>query len=154
MFRVFSFAVLANFLFAMSASAALLTLTGTSQFPDIQSDFTIDFDDTNNDGLFEFDELITFSGVTQFLAPRTFDEVIGVANLPGFTTLSGPTSSAFGNWVFRIIADGTTLEFSPSPEWIYAITPTVSDVPLPAAFPIFFAGLASLRLLRRRKIRA
>ncbi|VAW06363.1 hypothetical protein MNBD_ALPHA05-2329 [hydrothermal vent metagenome] len=147
----FILAIAANLLFSMSASATLLTLSATSQFPAVQSDFVINFDDVNNDGLLEFNEILSFSGVTQFLAPRTFDEVIGVANVAGFTTPSGPQQSIFGNWVFRIMSDNTVLEFSPSPEWTYAVAPTMSEVPLPAALPLFLAGLAGLGWARRRR---
>jgi hypothetical protein len=145
------FGFLASIALSTSASAALLTLSAVSQFPTIMSDFTIDFDDINGNSVLEYDEIISFSGVTQFLAPRTFDTVIGVADLPGIATLGGPNASIFGNWVFMISSDGTILEFSPAPEWEYSIAATVSDVPLPAAMPLFLAGIAGLRLARRKR---
>ena len=146
------------------ASAAVLTATSTSGF---FSDFTIEFDDSNGNGLFDFSERISFSRITlnPIENPTTYTEVLGLPRaLDRFTfqAVSNPyIDPTFGipldqweemdSWLFGD-GSGQTAQIM-SVNFLVTLSglsdPTV--VPLPAGLPLLLAAFGALALLRRRQ---
>ena len=137
-----------------SASASLFEISATGRPGGVWipggTDFTITFDDTSGDSLFQFDELISFSG-TSLSNPNVtlvFDEILRVPSISGISTRSGLGGNG---WLFG--QPGTTAtQGSSTAFWTYD-SQQISAVPVPAAVWLF--GTALLGFIgygKRRKV--
>ena len=93
-----------------------ITAEGVDGYSEYATDFTIVYDDTSGDGLFQVDELLSFSGFSLFadvglsewylceeVAP---DIVHGSPDLPGISTASGAGTSGtngYTAWIVEIV---------------------------------------------------
>ena len=138
---------------ALALPAAGATLDATSLIPSV-SGFSIDFNDSNGDGLFELGELVSFTGVTLTgFGGGTYDIVSVVPTIAGFT-LPGALPGSFPlspeHWSFSTAA---ALPFGFSgwaPNWTYQITGLPSQVPLPATLPLLALAVVPFAQRRRR----
>jgi hypothetical protein len=133
-----------------SARATTMTLEATSKLPTIVSDFSITFNDTGN-GLLDFSEITSFSGMTDFNIHVLWPEVFQLPSISGFVVGNSPISGCAPlEWCFGINTPG---ESNGVGLWTYSLSAT----PLPAALPLFASGLGALGLLgwrRKRKAAA
>lgn len=126
------------------AQAAILTATSTFSFG--RSFFTIEFDDVNNNGILDSNEISLplgqpdFSGVTSFLV--FYDNVNGVPDISEITQ-----GFSFPNWSFQETDSATGISTS---GWTYEIT---GDNIIPEPLTILGTGLVAgfLPLLKRQK---
>jgi len=89
-----------------TANAGLIQITATPSTisSNLQvTEFIIVYDDVSDDGLFQFDELVSFSGVTVFVAsfPSLFqsgDGLFGIPEISGISEAGGLAGP--GNWRF------------------------------------------------------
>lgn len=132
-----------------NANAAVLTLSATPKSYSDAGAFTITFDDVNGDNLLEFDEIQTFSGIEALLGHdlHVFTEILTVGRVSGFAINSG-ASYPYQNWVFSNDEFGAS-SFGAS-QWTYEFV-GASEVPLPAALPLFLAGFAGVAGAARRR---
>jgi hypothetical protein len=134
-----------------SMAATMDTLTATPNALGIAngvSDFTIQFNDTNADGLLSAGEITSFSGFT--FGGTKWESVYHVPDLSGFLVASGGGCGGCNGWVFS----------NPNSDFLgistFAYNYSITDVPLPAALPLFATSLGVMGLLgwRRKKAAA
>ena len=147
--RLTSVAVLAVLMLASAhARAELIEITATNgRF----SSFTILFDDANGDGLLQFGEILSFSGLEELIGfGRSWSDLTGVPNIAGISTQSGHTGGlrGFWWWVPTIIGDANRGWFAG--RWTYTSRP-VGSVPEPGTIALFGLGLVAIGLFRRRR---
>jgi hypothetical protein len=123
-----------------------MTLEATSKFPAIVSDFSITFNDTGN-GLLDFSEITSFSGVTDLTISVLLPEVFQLPSISGFVVGNSPiTNCSTDLWCFGINTPNASHGVG---QWSYSLSAT----PLPAALPLFASGLGALGLLGWRRKR-
>lgn len=131
-------------------AATVYEIDASSVAPASFSDFSLTFEDFDNDMLFNQIELISFSGVN-----LNGFEYSHLAAAPFITNVADGT---FGtSWVFSGNFQGINLPpATPSADnWTY--TKSVVPVPLPASFLLVLAGLAGfvrLGVKKRRVVQA
>ena len=147
-------AALAASLLAASPGLAAV-LTATSVNPDV-ADFTIRFDDTNTNGLFDLSELVHFSGFdANFFGPLSLVSVLASPNVAGIA-VAGMTAGAIvypdtGWWSFESQGNiDLSWDFAADyRNWTYTVN--TAAVPLPAGLPLLLASLGGLALVGRRR---
>lgn len=152
-------------LFAFIASATLAnaaTLVATSQSSEF-GDFTLDFTDTNGNGLLDIGEIESFSGfqwLTRTIGNAVVDvnTVLDIAGIANYGTLLEIGQSQT-NWRFRGYNDvGTFIGMQTFQNTLFTYDLTLDDpgaggstvIPLPASLPLLFGGLGLLWMVRRR----
>lgn len=130
------------------------TLLATSNSPQNFSDFSIEFDDLNSDGLFNIAELVSFSGVSGSVSsnPVFFAHLLSfpsISNISVGGTNTG-VNPVFNNFVSFSIGDDVVPEvFTAATTWSYQLMETPASVPVPASMPLLVFGVASLVTLRK-----
>jgi len=148
--------IAAAVLAGLGSSAFGAVVTATSFIPGI-SDFTIEFTDANSNGLLEWSEIDSFSGVSNLgTVFNTLNTVPTIAGISVFSTIFDFGQSQV-NWAFR---EGP-LQLSANHLWTYAIeldqgggNPDLGVIPLPAALPMLVGALGIFGFLRRRQVKA
>lgn len=153
--RVMAAAILAVMMLASTnARAELIEITATNDGVGLNgrfSTFTILFDDANGDGLLQFGEIMSFSGLEELIGfGRSWSELTGIPDIDGISTQSGHTGGlrGFWWWVPTIIGDANRGWLAG--RWTYASRPA-SSVPEPGTMALFGLGLAAVGLFRRRR---
>ncbi|MDJ0908599.1 MAG: PEP-CTERM sorting domain-containing protein [Woeseiaceae bacterium] len=137
-----------------NAKADLIEITATNDGIGLNgrfSSFTILFDDANGDGLLQFDEIVSFSGLEELIGlGRSWSELTGIPDIAGISTQSGHGDFLPGYWwwVPTIIGDHNRGWLAA--RWSYSSRP-VGSVPEPGTLALFGLGLAAIGLLRRRR---
>jgi hypothetical protein len=154
--RAKSAAIAAGFFVSMSlvcpVSATTYQITGTAALAaNGLGSWTIDFNDTTNDGLLtNLSEITSFSGFTS--SPPTngitnFDTVLLIPDITGIA------NGGNGEWVFTGQGNIFGSGFATS-NWTYELAATSSSsTPLPGALPLFASTLTGLGLLGWRRKR-
>lgn len=147
--------------FAGTGSAHASTLTATTNFPiGGNGSFVIEFDDTNNNSLFDLFELTSFSGFTSSFG-QSIVSIVGVPEIAGIS-VAGLTPGAINIistfWNFEELgAVDLKADLGASTgNWRYEIS-GVTPVPVPAALPLLAFGLGALGFAgwrRKRKAAA
>ncbi len=139
-----------------SANASLFEISATGgpfgAWNPGSTDFTIIFDDTSGDSLFQLGELISFSG-SSLTGPFSlvFDEILGVPDIPGISTQSGLVSGTLGeNWLFSQPDPDVDQGVSPI-FWTSYELQQIGAVPVPAAVWLFGTALVGLVGFGKRK---
>lgn len=89
--------------FTANAGLIQITATPTTINSNFQfTEFIIVYDDVSGDGLFQFDELVSFSGVTGFAVsfPSLFQSGDGLIGIPEISGISEAGGQGGGNWTF------------------------------------------------------
>ena len=117
--------------------------------------FSIQFDDDNNNGLFDLPELDSFSGLLTKTFPGdpgvSWDLVNHLVDIPGVAVGTGLLGNT--GWVFGRTGSFTFTTILPS-DFTYSLTGLsggATVVPLPAALPLLVSGIGVLVALRRRR---
>ncbi|MGB5560477.1 MAG: hypothetical protein WBN04_20985 [Paracoccaceae bacterium] len=138
-------------LLCLNSAAYGATLLASTSLPEL-NDFSIDFTDTNLDGLLEYSEIDTFSGFTALSATMlTVNTVPDIAGISIFTFPAdfGQTAE---NW--RFINDAPGVSTYDRAFWTYQLIldapPPISAVPLPASLPLLLGAFALISAIRRR----
>lgn len=132
---------------AAPAQAALFRIEAISGSP-VFSDFTIEFDDQDNDGLYSINETSFFSGLTRTVGSSVivFDQVLV------FPTIDGISDAGSDLINVRESATGTGAGL-PVSIFAFSIAEAgdlpVSTVPLPAAVWLYLVGILGIGLLGR-----
>ena len=167
---------------AKAVSTSSYDLVATTNFPDVVGGFSLIFDDFDDNMLFSFNELTSFSGVVCFVCVNGFngsiltdsyigdepgdvlvgiffDEILAVPNITGFTLGSGAfwsftIGSLFPNGsLFTLDSFNGDLFLFESFNWEYDIT----LIPLPAPLLLLvtaLAGLFGVSRLQRKAVAA
>ena len=130
--------------FSCAANAGLITLTATPT--NVLSGFSLTYNDSGN-GLFEFGELASFSGVT--FQGTLWETLIQVPAIAGISTAGGTCLLASSRWCFTRSGSADNLGVLPS-AWTYSEAETPTNVPEPSTAFLLGAGLIVLALRRRR----
>ena len=160
--KLFVFLMVVGILIVGSGSVLAFTtykLTATVEpwKADYWSSFTLIYEDKNTDDHFSFDELISFSGVTQypgFPSSTTFlGLLLGVPiHTPGSPLTMGGGLNGYGvfeSWAFATNGfPGGPLALPISTEWTYS-QQAVAPVPIPPSVWLLGSGLIGLVGLRR-----
>lgn len=148
----------------LSTGAQAATISAMSLDESVTS-FTIGFSDTNANGLLDFEEIETFSGVSgnNFGNVPVFTQILGIPSIAQIAAPFFPTGSGFDpiSWasldVWLFGGAGNPSATAATQKWSYQISgldDPVSVVPLPGGLPLLLAGLAALVTLRGRRTRA
>ena len=147
---------------ASGAQAATISATALNE---TVTSFTIGFTDANANGLLDFVEIESFSGVSgpNFGISAVFTQILGIPAIAQIATPFIPANSGL-NAAFWASLDSWSFGGGNNPSalaatrnWSYQISglgEPVSVVPLPGGLPLLLAGLAALLMLRSRKVRA
>lgn len=141
------------------AEAAVLTATANNS---PVSNFFIQFNDTNNNLLFDFNERTFFSGVTvnpSVVGETFYPSLLGVPALSGISNpyIAPEVGTTLEQWINQDSWLFGGSEFGaaegPSFYWTYSVSGLgeAAVVPLPAGLPLALGGLAALMLLRLRR---
>lgn len=139
----------------LTARADLIQIDATNDGPTGQngafSGFSIVYNDTG-DGLFQFSELVSFSGFTQVSNNNFWSTLHGVGNIAGIATASGHNPQTPVFWWVSTTGDLADAGGWFTARWTYQSSRvgTVS-VPEPASLSLVLIGFASLVAARRRK---
>ena len=148
----------------MASGAQAATISATALNETVTS-FTIGFTDANANGLLDFVEIESFSGVSgpNFGISAVFTQILGIPAIAQIATPFIPANSGL-NAAFWASLDSWSFGGGNNPSalgatrnWSYQISglgDPVSVVPLPGGLPLLLAGLAALLMLRSRKVRA
>lgn len=125
--------------------------------------FVIEFDDSNQNERFSFDELVSFSGWTRtFSDIRFYDTIVTVPD-SDFTDFSGSLAVAPSSWFFDgFVVSPASANQQPTSisagidTWSYSIDLSEGNsdtavVPTPAALPLMLSSLIALGLLMKRR---
>ena len=139
---------LAAALTAVATASEAATLSATSVNPSFITDFTVSFDDTNADGLLQFTEITSFSGLKIF--GTTYTVITGAPPVTGFVERGGDCDLGCTFWNFA--ENGLSVPISaPANNWTYTIDGLDATIPLPATLPLLLAGFGALGVAARRK---
>ena len=128
------------------SQACASTLTATSTDPTLFSDFSIDFSDNNNNSLLDILEISNLSGFTIGGFGISTSDLITLPSIANFTNGSGL------QWVFNCPFGCGTI-FVETAVWSYNLQLDPSPVPIPAALPLFAAGLSAMGFMGWRRKR-
>jgi hypothetical protein len=143
--------ILASLLSGSALGVNAATLNATSNFPEYNSDFTIEFTDSNNNQILDAGEVTlplgqpSFSGLNDLDGNYFFSKVNSIPNIPNITNGFVET-----RWEFD--TDGTRRLVAPYVNWNYEITGD-GNVVIPEPMTILGTGLVAgfLPLLKRQK---
>lgn len=143
--RLAALALLGNFLAISAADAAIIrVLDATAADPANAADsFQVIFDDLDMNGLFSLNELVSAT------APA-FAGGLPLANVPtidGISIFSGVIADGLWSWGPNQSSSYPSVGTS---YFTYQLT-TPSEVPIPAALPLFAFGAAGIGAMMRRK---
>ena len=139
--------------FIGTANASLISITATSINPSF-TDFTLQYNDTSGDGLFQIEEydMALFSGFMVSGLPGfngIYDDIIGTPVIAGISTASGTPLGSTDNWNF--LKTDNTGGCCGKDNWEYSS----AVVPIPAALWLFGSGLLGIvgivGIARRKK---
>jgi hypothetical protein len=131
---------------APAASAATYTLAAQSANPAAFGGFSLTFDDLDDDTLFSLNELLSFSGVEDFVEGRIYDLLFAVPDIAGLTDGGDP--------FWRFVETSTGFAFTASTTGFAYERTRLSPppaVPAPAAGLVLAGALAALALIRQRR---
>jgi hypothetical protein len=121
------------------------------------SQFQIFFTDKNGNGLVDFPEITSFSGVrqtTDSTLPLLQTTLLGMPGLAGFTVAGiAPGSNASTNaWYFTASSDNQWQIGEAADSWTYQmqLSEEPAPIPLPATALLLGAAVAGLAGLRRK----
>ena len=141
--------------FVSSASALLWDFEAKSASPSL-SDFSIVFDDTDNDGIVDINNVISFSGISLSSQPIVYESLVALRG----TTADGLTLTATDpgfetRWHFYDADEwGADLFFTLSnTNTLYSYNAATSAVPEPATLILLGFGLFGLGGMGRKKLK-
>ncbi|TMV14851.1 VPLPA-CTERM sorting domain-containing protein [Arenibacterium halophilum] len=138
--------VLAAGLFAASTASAatVYELTATSQVASIDN-FSLTYQDNDNNQLFSLDELLSFSGPQRTLSGYSLTVLTRVKSIAGLT--SSPDSI----WIFQDSTLAAARAISDDQDYTYEVRNLSAQVPLPASGLLLLGGVGALVAARRNK---
>jgi hypothetical protein len=139
--------VLAAGLFAASTASAatVYELKASSQVAS-NDNFSLTYQDNDNNQLFSLDELLSFSGPQRALLDGSFLTV-----LTRVKSIAGLTSSPDEAWVFQNSTLSGTRKIFNDQDYTYEVRNLSAQVPLPASGLLLLGGVGALVAAKRKK---